>query len=292
MPGHDERLRRPAGIRSLRLGDITVTYVPDGAVRLKPRGWFPDTTDEVWAARPEYLDDSGHLVAGIGGLLVEHGDRALLIDAGYGPQKLPDDPDAPYAGLHGGALLENLAALGRGPEGIEAVAFTHLHVDHIGWAWLPVPGGDRLAFAGADHLVSGPEWARHDLAEEQGTTAGMLAAMAPRVRTVADGEEIFPGVRMVLASGHTAGHASYVITSGGRRLIAFGDALHSPIQIGHPEWPAVVDHDPVASTDVRRRLVAELEKPGTIGFGVHFADVVFGHVRRDGDGPAWRAHPE
>jgi hypothetical protein len=32
----------------------------------------------------------------------------------------------------------------------------------------------------------------------------------------------------------------------------------------------------------------ELEEPDTIGFGIHFADVVFGQVRRDGDGPAWR----
>ncbi|CAM5255314.1 hypothetical protein SGRIM128S_01908 [Streptomyces griseomycini] len=32
----------------------------------------------------------------------------------------------------------------------------------------------------------------------------------------------------------------------------------------------------------------KLEEPDTIGFGIHFADVVFGQVRRDGHGPAWR----
>src|SRR5262245_45803415 len=118
----DERLRRPSGIRSLTIGDTTVSYVPDGAVRLSPRGWLPDTTDEVWARRPEYLDESGNLVAGIGGLLVERGGRALLIDAGFGPQAVPAQPGNPYGAIHGGALLENLAALGRGPADIEAVA--------------------------------------------------------------------------------------------------------------------------------------------------------------------------
>ena len=281
----DERLRRPAGIRSVWLGDTRVSFVPDGAVRLPPRGWLPDTTDEVWATHPAYLDATGNLVASIGGLLVETGDRALLIDAGFGPQSLPPDPGTPRGPIHGGALLDNLAALGRGPEEIEAVAFTHLHSDHLGWAWHPAPGSGRPAFAHVDYLVSEPEWAER---EAQGMTTEMLAGLEPRVRTVTEGQEIFPGVRVRITAGHTPGHAEYVITSGGRRLIAFGDALHSPIQVDHPEWAAAVDHEPVRSADHRRRLVAELEEPGTIGFGIHFADVVFGQVRRDGDGPAWR----
>ncbi|MEU6034079.1 MBL fold metallo-hydrolase [Actinomadura sp. NPDC047616] len=137
---------------------------------LPPRGWLPDTTDEVWTAHPDYLDDSGHLVASIGGLLVENGDRALLIDAGFGPQSLPPDPGTPRGAIHGGALLDNLAELGRRPEEIESVASTHLHPDHIGWAWHPAPGGDHPAFVHADHLVSAPEWAQRDLLETHGMT--------------------------------------------------------------------------------------------------------------------------
>ncbi|GAA2423619.1 MBL fold metallo-hydrolase [Streptomyces macrosporus] len=287
----DERLRRPSGIRTLRLGETRVTYVPDGAAGLVPTGWLPDTTDEVWAEHPEYLDDSGHLVASIGGLLVERDGRALLIDTGFGPQAFPAQPGGPIGDIHGGALLDNLAAVGRRPEDVEAVAITHLHIDHVGWAWHPVPGTDRLAFAHADHLLTEPEWEQRRLAEASGLTKEMLAAMEPRVRTVADGEEVFPGVRVVYALGHTVGHAVYVVSSGGRRLIAFGDAMHSPIQVDHPEWSAVPDHDREVSAEFRRRLVAELEEPGTIGFGGHFADVVFGRVRRGGDGPAWRPYP-
>ncbi|MEU6393692.1 MBL fold metallo-hydrolase [Streptomyces sp. NPDC046939] len=283
-----DRLRTPARIRSLRLGDTKISYVPDGDVRLRPRPLFPDTTDEVWAAHPELLDASGHLVASIGALLVEHGERALLIDAGFGPHRLPAAPDGPRGVIHGGALLENLARLGRAPETIEAVAFTHLHPDHLGWAWRPVPGGDRRAFAHADHLVSAPEWARRDLLEEEGMGAE-VAALAPLVRPVTDGQEIFPGVHVRISAGHTAGHAEYVIAGGGERLIAFGDSLHSPIQVAHPAWSSAFDHDPTGAAAHRRRLVAELREPGTIGFGGHFADVVFGRVREDGDGPVW--HP-
>lgn len=293
------RLRRPSGIRSLRLGETKVTYVPDGSVQLTPRGWLPDTTDEDWAAHPEYLDDTGHLAAGIGGLLVEQGERALLIDTGFGPQSFPAEPGNAIGAIRGGALLDNLAALGRDPAEIEAVAFTHLHVDHIGWAQHPAPGSEHPAFTRADYLVAEPEWSQRHLLEAHGTSAEALASLAPKVRTVADGQEIFPGVRVRFIPGHTPGHAAYVITpggqgameqgTGGQRLIAFGDALHSPIQVGRPEWSAAPDHDSARSADFRRRLVDELQEPGTIGFGIHFADVVFGRVRADGGRAVW--HP-
>jgi glyoxylase-like metal-dependent hydrolase (beta-lactamase superfamily II) len=286
MVEQGERLRRPAGIRSIQLGDTKVSYVPDGDVRLRPLQLLQDTTDEVWAAHPEYLDATGHMVGSVGGLLVEHGGRALLIDAGFGPQT-HEAPDGIIRMIHGGALPAGLAELGRRPEEIEAVAFTHLHADHLGWACLPAPGGDRPVFTNAEYLVSEPEWERRDLLEAQGM-AEQVAALAPRVRTVTDGQEIFPGVHVRITPGHTVGHAEYVVTGGGRRLIAFGDAVHSPIQIDHPDWSSGFDHDGARTAGNRHRLVAELAEPGTIGFGVHFADVVFGQVRHDGAGPAWQ----
>ncbi|WP_227984442.1 MBL fold metallo-hydrolase [Nocardia spumae] len=286
--GHDHRLSSPPGIRSIWLGDTKVSFVPDGVIQGKPLAWLPDSTEQTWTAHPEYLDSSGYLVAGVGALLVEHGDRALLIDAGFGPQSMPAEPGSPNGALHSGALPENLARLGRTPAEIESVAFTHLHVDHIGWARSSTEG-DAPVFADSEYLVAEPEWSNRRQLENGGTTAEIAATLAPRVRTVADGQTIFPGVEVQISGGHTLGHAQYVITGGGIRLIAFGDALHSPIQVARPEWSCVYDHDPARAVDQRRRLLAELAQPGTIGYGNHFADVVFGQVRRDGDRMAW--HP-
>ncbi|MDI3406755.1 MBL fold metallo-hydrolase [Streptomyces cavernicola] len=277
-----ERLRRPARTRTLRFDELRISHVADGAVQLKPRGWFPASTDEDWARYADHLDADGALVAGIGGLLVEYGDRALLIDAGFGPDAMPDDPGNDWIGaLHGGRLLDSLAELGRSPADIEAVAVTHLHTDHIGWAWHPAPGSDRPAFTDAAYLFGEDEWnGRHRIPEVHGITGEILAALEPRARTVAEGEEVFPSVRVLSTPGHTVGHTAYVIESGGRRLIAFGDALHSPVQIGRPEWSAGPDVDADRSAEHRRRLVAELSAPDTFGYGIHFADVVFGRVER------------
>jgi len=279
------RLTSAPRIRSLRLGELTITYVPDGLVRLKPRGWLPAATDADWAAYRDHLDDGGCLVAGIGGLLVERGDRALLIDTGFGPESSPDDPDDPLlGGLYGGELLDNLRRLGREPRQIEAVAITHLHPDHLGWAWSTEPGTDTPPFAHATHVVAAPEWERRDLAAEGGAAGERLAAFAPRVHAAEDGEEIFPGVRASFAAGHTVGHTTYTVTGGDRRLIAFGDALHAPVQVTHPEWSCGIDHDPAESAEHRRRLVHELSRPDTIGYGGHFADVVLGRAERRPDG--------
>ncbi|WP_326691669.1 MULTISPECIES: MBL fold metallo-hydrolase [unclassified Streptomyces] len=291
---HDgARLRRPSAVSSLHLGATRVSYVPDGVVQLRPRGWLPSATERHWAEYADHLNDTGHLVAGIGGLLVERGERALLIDTGFGPTYVPEEPDHPLTGaIHGGALLDNLARLGRDPAEIEAVAFTHLHTDHLGWACR-----QPQAFTAATFFVPAAEWNGRRRGDAGGAVAGrevtpaLLDRLAPRLRLVRAGEEIFPGVRVTSLPGHTAGHAGYTVSSGGQRLIAFGDLLHSPLQIRHPEWPAPPDRDPGQAADHRRRLVNELTRTDTLGFGLHFPDVVFGRARCGASGAAvW--HPE
>lgn len=286
-----ERLRLVPEIRSVQVGDLKVSFVPDGFIKVKPRGLFPSTSEDDWRTHSAYLDDSGLLTAGHGGLLVERDERAVLIDAGFGPFSAPIPADHPvFVSMQGGSLLDGLAALGRGPGDVEAVAVTHLHVEHIGWAWYPVPNGEQTpTFPGADILISEAEWSQRRA--DFGVTDMMLDALAPRVRMVADGQEIFPGVRVLLTPGHTPGHTAYVIESGGESLIAFGDVLHSAVQVTNPDWNAAKEPDPESAARSRRRMLGRLGDTDTIGFGAHFADAVFGHVRQSARGLEWRPLP-
>jgi glyoxylase-like metal-dependent hydrolase (beta-lactamase superfamily II) len=115
----------------------------------------------------------------------------------------------------------------------------------------------------------------------------MIKALEPRVRTVAEGDEIFPGVHVMFTPGHSAGHAAYVISAGGQRVVAFGDAFHSPVQISHPLWENTCDHDHKQATTLRLDLVHDLAQPDVIGFGVHFAGAPFGRVRISDNHAAW-----
>jgi len=264
-------------ISTLKLGELTVSHVDDGEVRIRQRVFMPGTTKEFWDSQPDYADAAQETAASVGGLLVEHGDRAILIDAGFGPSSGPGTPDGPFGPFHGGAMPDGLAELGRAPASIEAVAITHLHADHVGWLWQ----GDR-PFAHAEVLVNEEEWAHQ---YEHSVHQKAIDAIAPQVRTVTAGEEIFPGVTVTPMPGHTPGHTAYTITGGGRRLIAFGDALHSPAQIAHPQYSSGIDHDPQRSAEHRRALAELLAEPDTMGYGVHFGAFKFGRVV----GGAWQA---
>src|SRR5215468_10986873 len=123
--------------------------------------------------------EGGFLLASVGGLLVERDGRALT-DAGAGPLTM-GPPLNTYGVMTGGALLDNLAALGRGPAGHRG---DRPHPParrprRVGPA--PRPGSDRPAFT-AGYLVAEPEWTQRHYAEAQGM-GDMIKALAPQVRT-------------------------------------------------------------------------------------------------------------
>jgi glyoxylase-like metal-dependent hydrolase (beta-lactamase superfamily II) len=277
------RLRRRSRIRSVLVGEIAVTYLPDGMVPINPVWLYPEMTEKDWSRNyPEYLDSGGYLTVSSGALLIENGDRAMLLDAGYGPfSPSASRADSLVGSISSGELLASLASAGRKPEDIEAIAFSHLRMDHVGWAALP-----RLSnpFWDAICLVHEPEWRNR---ESAGVTTEMLGSLETRAATVADGEEIFPGVRVQALPGHTQGHAGFRISSQGQELIAFGDVMYSPYQVVHPELQMFGDSDSDSARQSRFQIVAELAATGKIGYGCHFADVVFGRVRHTGTTMAW-----
>ena len=114
------------------VGDLTVTYIPDGTVQISPSLLLPDSDPAFWASNAHLLDEQGYLVIGAGGLLVRGTDWALLIDTGLGPA--PTAPALDGLGpISGGALLRSLSQVGVSPSDLSGVAITHLHADHIGW---------------------------------------------------------------------------------------------------------------------------------------------------------------
>jgi glyoxylase-like metal-dependent hydrolase (beta-lactamase superfamily II) len=269
-----------SAVRTMNLDDVRLTYAVDGALGLNPQVFFPHLTAEYWAGHPGALDRHGRIAMSVGGLLVERGGRRLLIDAGLGAETGTN----PLGAVSSGALPGTLAALGCDPAAIDAVAFTHLHADHTGWAFTQEQDGTyRKTFPAARYLVAGAEWAPYGRGETlpAATPAAVLEQLAATRTLIDDGEEIFPGVRAVVTPGHSPGHTSYIITSGtGKRLIALGDAFHTPAQLGHPDWPSLPDIDANAVLAARGKLIQELEQPDTLGFACHFGDQAFGRVTR------------
>lgn len=181
-----------SAVRVLTLDDLRLTYVIDGAMGLKTEAFFPDLPAGYWAAHPEALDERGRVAMSVGGLLVERDGRALLIDAGLGAIAA----DLYFGPVNSGSLLDTLAALGHARTDIDAVAFTHLHLDHTGWAF--VPDGDgayRKVFPGARYLVAVDEWAPYRRGEvcPRRHQPPSSSSSAPSTRRWTTARRSFPG---------------------------------------------------------------------------------------------------
>ncbi|MCX2733823.1 MBL fold metallo-hydrolase [Saccharopolyspora sp. NFXS83] len=280
----DHPARRVPGRWRATLGELTLTHIPDAGLHMIPPKVYPSTGEHDWHDEREHRTGDGLLTMGCGALLVERGSTRLLIDAGHGRIPADEVPDFADHFEHVQDLPGALANLGVVPADVDVVAFTHLHPDHTGWARPDATDDGRGLFPAARWLVGRGEWAE---VEPGGDPA--LAGGADRVVTVDDGAEVVPGVRAWALPGHTPGHTAWVLDTGdGREVVAFGDALHSPAQVRHPDWEVLFDANRSAAERSRRRLVERLSGEGTLGFGMHFADQQLGRVEHGG----WSPHGE
>jgi glyoxylase-like metal-dependent hydrolase (beta-lactamase superfamily II) len=71
--------------------------------------------------------------------------------------------------------------------------------------------------------------------------------------------------------GHTPGHVSFGLISGGERAYILGDAAHKPVQLTEPDWYPGFDLDPVESTRSRHMILDRAEQENALLAGGHFA---------------------
>lgn len=89
--------------------------------------------------------------------------------------------------------------------------------------------------------------------------------------------------------GHTPGHHSLRISSGGLDAVITGDLVHHPVQFNHPDWSSEPDVDKGIAIDTRRSFAERYCDGHTIVLGTHFGGPSCGRlVAHDG---AWRLDP-
>jgi glyoxylase-like metal-dependent hydrolase (beta-lactamase superfamily II) len=276
-----------ATYRSIELGDIHITYLPDGHILFNPTTLFPTTTATDWQLYRNYLDDNGQLVGSLGAYLLQTPEHTILIDTGFGPRTYESSTFKCYAGQ----LLSNLERAELDPADVDIVFFTHMHSDHVNGVVHEVNGEMALTFPNARYLVRSAEWHRFDnQPERRASVADALNLLEHRIEFAEEGEYIVPGVKILATPGHTVGHASVLVTAGEERVIILGDIFHSAVQIEHPEWTNSFDSsDPEQAKDTRQKMLQELAVPLTIGAATHPSDFVFGRLTRMQNGFRWQS---
>lgn len=93
-------------------------------------------------------------------------------------------------------------------------------------------------------------------------------------------------VSLIPTPGHTPGHVSVLIRSGGEEAVITGDMMHHPIQLALPDRPGNFDMDKEQALRTRREFVARFTDKPTLVIGSHFPGPTAGRIVRDGT--AWK----
>ena len=219
-------------------------------------------------------------------ILVNTGDKLVLIDAGCGVDKFQKTT---------GGLIGNLAAAGYAPGDIDMILLTHAHFDHL-WgisdhenASLVFPSAELVASETEVAFWSDPELPAKVSAKQQPlVTQANLKLASPRLRLIKAGAEVAPGVTTFDTAGHTPGHISVHISSGREEMLLTGDVVvDSAISFLHPEWAFGFDLDVPLATKARTAFLDRAAADKTLVGSYHLPFPGFGHVVREGSGYRW-----
>lgn len=270
-----------------RLGGLDLAILSDGKFYIDAGATFGIVPRVMWEPFAGPLDERHRLTLGLNSLLLRSHGRLILVETGVGDK--PGGWRRQSSPAAQGNLLADLAALGVQPEEVDVVINTHLHADHCGWNTRLE--GERLVptFPRAEYMVTRQEW-EAAVAPDERTRATYLAenllpvAEAGQLHLVEGETKVTDEVTILPTPGHSAGHASVVIASGGETAVYIGDIAQVAVQLERTAWVAAFDILPLVSMATKRALVERAIAEGSLIISVHAPFPGLGRMTRTPQG--------
>ena len=279
--------RQAPGFYRFKIGAIEATVISDGPLDLgapSPDIFKGVSKEEFGKALTDNFLPTDSLRLEQNALVLNTGDKLVLIDTGTGTQKL--------MGPHTGKLLANLKAAGIDPKDIDAVA-------HHACASGSLLGPDRRerreefpecaglsvgrGFQVLDRHRQCPE--RHAQELHRGHEASNSLPIRDRIEFFKDGQEFITGIQAISAPGHTVGHTVFMITSQGKQLCNTGDlAHHHVIPLEKPRLEFAFDTDGKQGAATRIKVFGMLAAQRIPIVSYHFPWPGVGYLAKQGDG--------
>ncbi|MDD3195415.1 MAG: MBL fold metallo-hydrolase [Paludibacter sp.] len=193
-------------------------------------------------------------------LLIDTGERRILIDTGAGTKQLD------YFKLYGMKELidfeTELPKIGYTTDDITDVILTHLHFDHCGGCTRYGDGKSvELAFKNAYYWVSEAQWKNFLNPNVREGDSYFLENMLPvkeagRLKLVTEPVSLTPDVQLKLFNGHTVGQIVTYIQTPTTTFVYSGDVI--PIAPNVPlAWVSSYDTFPITSMAEKKVLLDE-----------------------------------
>lgn len=241
-----------------QIGEIQIALINDGIVHPDAGGLFGLTPRALFADRyPPAADNT--LAMMLTCLLVRAGGKHIVVDTGLG-SKLNDKQKANWQleRPHGG-LIEGLARLGVRPTDVDLVIDTHLHADHCAGntEFKPDFTGVHPTFPNAEYAVQRREYEDAMQPNERTRATYVPLNYQPLVESgqmrLLDGDtEIVPGIRGIVAPGHTPGMMVIQFESGGQQALFVTDLASNAIHFEKIGWMTAYDIEPLVTLESKR----------------------------------------
>ena len=250
---------------------MTLHPIHTGHFKLDGGAMFGVVPKGLWE-RTNPADEKNLCTWAMRSLLIENGDRLILIDTGIGNKQSEKFFSHYY--LHGDHSLDaSLATLGYNRNQITDVFLTHLHFDHVGGAvqWNKDRSGYEPAFKNATYWTNERHWnwAIKPNARERASflsenilplqESGQLKFIAApeNQHRISTGL----GFDAFIVNGHTDAQMCPIIEHKGKTLVFMADLLPST---GHIPLPYVMGYDtrPLLTLDERTRIFTEAAENG------------------------------
>jgi glyoxylase-like metal-dependent hydrolase (beta-lactamase superfamily II) len=270
------------GYYRLMHGQFEITALFDGVIQLDVSHLTNAKSTDIQKLLIRSFADTTKMQLAVNAYLINTGEHLVLVDAGggsiYGPAL--------------GGILKNLKASGYEPSQVDTIIITHMHGDHIGGL---IDLDNEPVFQNATVYIQKAE-SNYWLSDKTEATAPaswkrMFVAARNcagpylkngKWKTFNAGSELVPGIKTILARGHTPGHTIVIAESQNERFLFLGDLMHNQaVQFARPD--VVFDFDVTSKYAIatRQTLFKALAKSKEMVAGSHMPFPGIGHVRAE-----------
>ena len=272
--------------------------VPGNAQKLDGGAMFGNAPKALWS-RWAPADEQNRIDLACRCLLVRDGSRTVLCEAGIGAFFAPELRRRYGVQEDRHVLLDNLAAIGVGPQDVDVVVLSHLHFDHAGGVLDPWREGQApaLAFPRAHYVVGEQAWQRalrphvRDRASFVPELPALLLATGRLERVGGDRSEVLgAGYRFHTSHGHTPGMLLAEL-DGSRGPWLFCADLVPGLPWVRKAITMGYDRHPELLIDEKTALLADLQARGGRLFFTHDPRVAACSLGLDGEGQVVAVEP-